>query len=131
MAIKKTEPRGKTQEPRDEKGRFLPGNSGFGGRPKGSRNKFGEAFINDFYDVWQRLGIKALEQAAEKQPAKFIMVAASLIPQHFKFEHEHKLAGLSDEELQQRLIEAEEELARAGLTIDLKAKEVVALPSPK
>jgi hypothetical protein len=33
--------------------------------------------------------------------------------------------------LQQKLIEAEEELAKAGLTIDLKAKEVVALPSPK
>ncbi len=59
------------------------------------------------------------------------MVAASLIPQHFKVEHQHKLAGLSDEELQQKLIEAEEELAKAGLTIDLKAKEVVALPSPK
>jgi hypothetical protein len=89
----------------------------------------GEAFINDFY-VWQRLGIKALEQAAEKQPAKFIMVARSLIPQHFKFEHEHKLSGLSDAELQRRLIEAEREFAAAGVTIDLEANEVVALPSP-
>jgi len=34
---KKTEPRGKSQEPRDEKGGFLPGNSGFAGRPLGSR----------------------------------------------------------------------------------------------
>ena len=50
-------------------------------------------------------------------------------PQHFRIEHEHKLSGLSDAELQQRLLEAEEELAKAGITIDLKAKEVVALPS--
>ena len=42
---------------------------------------------------------------------------------------EHKLSGLSDAELQQRLLEAEEELAKAGITIDLEAKEVVALPS--
>jgi hypothetical protein len=87
--------------------------------------------VDDFYAVWQRLGIEALEQAAKKQPAKFIMVAASLIPQHFKLEHEHKLKGLSDAELQQRLLEAEEELAKAGVTIDLEAKEVVVLPPPK
>jgi hypothetical protein len=32
----------------DEKGRFLTGNSG-GGRPKGSRNQLGEAFVADLY----------------------------------------------------------------------------------
>jgi hypothetical protein len=59
------------------------------------------------------------------------MVARSLIPQHFKFEHEHTLSGLNDAELQRRLIEAERELAAAGVTIDLEANEVVALPSPQ
>jgi hypothetical protein len=35
-----------TQNERDPKtGRFQPGNSGFGGRPKGSRNKLTEQFI--------------------------------------------------------------------------------------
>jgi hypothetical protein len=38
---------------------------------------------------------------------------------------------LSDDELQRQTLEALEELARAGITIDLKAKEVVALPSPQ
>jgi hypothetical protein len=61
------------------------------------------------------------------------MVAAHLIPQHFKFEHEHKLSTLSDEELQQRLLEAQEKLRKAGVTIELpdpEVAEVPALPSP-
>jgi len=49
----------------------------------------------------------------------------------FKFEHEQELAGLSDDELQRQLLEAQQELARAGITIDLEAKEVVVLPSTK
>jgi len=52
---------------------------------------------------------------------------ASLIPQHFKLEHGHKLTNLSDEELQHQLLEAEQELVRAGITIDSEAKEVVVL----
>ena len=42
----------------------------------------------------------------------------------FKFEHEQELAGLSDDELQRQLLEAQQ-------TIDLEAKEVVVLPSTK
>jgi hypothetical protein len=38
---------------------------------------------------------------------------------------------LSDAELQQKLLEAKEELARAGITIDLEAEEVAALPAPE
>ena len=34
-------------------GRFLPGNSGFGGRPKGARSKLTTEFIDDFYAAWQ------------------------------------------------------------------------------
>jgi len=41
-------------------------------------------------------GIKALEDCADKQRTKFILVTAHLIPQHFKVEHEHKLSMLFD-----------------------------------
>jgi hypothetical protein len=61
----------------------------------------------------------------------FVRVADSLIPQHFKLEHEHKLVGLSDDALQRRMLEAQEELARLGMTIDLEANEVAVLPSPQ
>jgi hypothetical protein len=66
---------------RDTKnGRFLPGNSGFGGRPKGSRNKLGEQFISDLAAVWQKHGLTALEQCAIDEPAQFCRVVASLLP---------------------------------------------------
>jgi hypothetical protein len=66
---------------RDTKnGRFLPGNSGFGGRPKGSRNKLGEQFIADLADAWQKHGATALEACAIEEPAQFCRVVASLLP---------------------------------------------------
>jgi len=45
---------------------------------------------------WQEEGIDALRTAAKRRLARFIQVAASLVPQHFKFVQEHKLVGLSD-----------------------------------
>src|SRR5258708_6772034 len=102
-------------EPRDEKGRFLPGNSGFGGRPLGSRNKFSNQYIDDFYEVWQQEGKSALIRAARQSPARYIAVAAALIPQHFKVEQEHTIAGLSVEELRERLKEARARLIESGM----------------
>jgi hypothetical protein len=39
---------------RDEKGRFLTGNNG-GGRPKGSRSKLGEEFIQALQVCWKSI----------------------------------------------------------------------------
>jgi hypothetical protein len=64
---------------RDERGRFQTGNSG-GGRPRGSRNKLGEAFIEDLRDCWNRRGIEVLERCAEQDPAALLRVIASLLP---------------------------------------------------
>jgi len=61
-------------------GRFLPGNSGFGGRPKGARSKFSQAFIEDLHRVWEARGISALEKCADTEPAAFIRTCASLMP---------------------------------------------------
>jgi hypothetical protein len=49
--------------------------------------------------------------------------------QHFKFEHEHTIAGLSAEEVSLRLAESRAKLLEAG--VDLEALPVVeALPAP-
>lgn len=58
---------------------FAPGNKQ-GGRPKGSRNKLGEAFIQDFYEVWQEHGKQALLDTRKQDPATFVRVAASILP---------------------------------------------------
>jgi hypothetical protein len=66
---------------RDERsGRFLPGNSGFGGRPKGARNKLGEAFVEDLRDAWETHGADALNRVARDDPATLLKVVASLMP---------------------------------------------------
>ena len=59
-------------------GRFLTGNNG-GGRPKGSRNKLGTAFIDDLYSEWQRSGQAALKRMAKDDPAQFVKVVAAIL----------------------------------------------------
>jgi hypothetical protein len=104
---------------RDQGGRFLTGNIGGPGRPKGSRNKLAEKFLDDFYDIWQEEGIAALRKAARNSPARFIQVAAQLIPAHFKVEHEHTIAGLTPEELRAKVLEARAKLLDSGVDPDL------------
>jgi hypothetical protein len=95
------------------------GNIGGPGRPKGSRNKLAEKFLDDFYDIWQEEGIAALRKAARNSPARFIQVAAQLIPPHFKVEHEHTIAGLTPEELRAKVLEARAKLLDSGVDPDL------------
>jgi hypothetical protein len=58
------------------------------GRPKGSRNKLAEKFIDDVHASWQVQGATALERMATESPSKYCALIAALIPQHFKLEHE-------------------------------------------
>ena len=44
---------------------FKPGNPG---RPKGSRNKLGEAFIEDLHIAWEKHGMAAIEATIKNQP---------------------------------------------------------------
>ena len=61
-------------------GRFLPGNSGNGGRKPGARNKLGEAFLEDLLETWNDQGIEALRRCATEEPAQFCKIVASLMP---------------------------------------------------
>jgi hypothetical protein len=92
-------------------GRFLPGNSGFGGRPKGSRNKLTTEFFDDFYAAWQQHGATALKEVAENSPRDFVRAAAMLMPR--EFELKSPLNELTDAELGD-LITAVQSLIAAG-----------------
>jgi hypothetical protein len=60
---------------------FRKGQSGNrAGRPKGSKNKLAEAFWSDFAAAWEEHGATALERVATEEPAKFVAVAASMMP---------------------------------------------------
>lgn len=66
-------------EDRDSKGRFLASHSA-GGRPVGSRSRFGDQFYLDMAASWQRHGASVMDAVAEKDPSTYLRVAASVIP---------------------------------------------------
>jgi hypothetical protein len=73
---------------------------------------------NQYVAAGRSWGIAALRKAARNSPARFIQVAAQLIPAHFKVEHEHTIAGLTPEELRAKVLEARAKLL-VGVDPDL------------
>jgi hypothetical protein len=60
---------------------FKPGVSGNpAGRPRGSRNKLTDAFVQDVAAAWEQFGVEALERVARDEPATLLKVVASLMP---------------------------------------------------
>ena len=76
-----------------------PFQKGNPGRPPGSRNKLSEDFLRDICEVWDKHGKDALFSVAVNEPAKFVTVAASLIPKEMKIETVRRAAELSDDDL--------------------------------
>ena len=56
------------------------GHSGNGGRPRGSRNRLGEAFLEDLRKQWEISGAQALERMAQHDATGFVKVVASVLP---------------------------------------------------
>lgn len=64
--------------------RFGAGNSANpAGRPKGSRNRFAEAFIQDFLKDWEEHGAEALQRCRNVDVAAYINAATKLLPKDF------------------------------------------------
>jgi len=78
---------------------FKPGNPG---RPKGSRNKLGEAFLKDMLEAWVKLGPDAINRVIAKKPEDFMKVVASLLPKDFNV-NVNPLENMTDEQLLQRI----------------------------
>jgi hypothetical protein len=82
----------------DTKGRFLTGNIGGPGRPKGSRNKLGEVALAMLHDDFVQHGVGVIEQVRLESPATYLKVVASVIPSELNV-NVSQLQELSDEDL--------------------------------
>lgn len=76
---------------------FKPGNPG---RPKGSRNKLGEAFIEALHDDFNENGVAAIQLMRVNDPGGYVRVIAGLLPKEFKIE---TTSDLTDEQLDARI----------------------------
>ena len=102
---------------RNAGGRFISGNIGGPGRPKGARNRLGEEFLQAVYDDWAKHRATVLGQVREKSPTAYIRVIASLLPRHLAIETvEDEFDAMTSAELRQYLAVQAREL---GLLDDL------------
>lgn len=83
-------------------GRFLAGNSGNGGRPKGARNKLGEAFLKALQEDFDAHGVEAIVQTRETKPEVYVRVVAGLLPSEHTL-NINRNEELSDDELRARI----------------------------
>ena len=67
---------------RNEKGQFLQGFTGNpAGRPRGSRNKLGEAFLETLAADFDAHGAEAIAECRLTNPTAYIRIVASLLPE--------------------------------------------------
>jgi hypothetical protein len=76
-----TSPENTGEERADHATRFRPGNPG---RPKGSRNKLGEAFIAAMYADFQEHGVDVIEAVRTEKPDQYLKVVASILPKEIE-----------------------------------------------
>lgn len=92
---------------------WKPGQSGNpAGRPKGSRARLAECFLDAMYDAFQDKGKEAIDKVIKNRPHEFIRAIASLLPKEFTIK-DATLDELGDNEITD-LIAAFRAFASAG-----------------
>lgn len=81
---------------------FQPGVSANpAGRPKGSRNKLGEAFVQALQADFEAHGADSIKLVRVERPHEYLKVIASILPKEIKVSTD--IDGLTDEQLDQRI----------------------------
>jgi hypothetical protein len=92
------------QADRNARGQFLVGHTGIGGRPRGARNKLGEAFLHDLHADWEMHGRSVIERVRRDDPSTYLRVMASVVRPASEPEAEDPLASLTFEEMKAELL---------------------------
>lgn len=78
---------------------FGPNNTAnLAGRPKGSKNKLGEAFVAALHEDFQEHGVKVIETVRLEKPDVYLKVIAQIIPKEFTIKTD-AFDGITDEQL--------------------------------
>ena len=92
---------------------FQPGNPG---RPKGFRNKLGEAFLDALQADWQEHGAEAIARVRQDRPQDYLKVVASTLPKDLNVRDARTSdpRELSDEDLAALILNGRDEHEAAG-----------------
>lgn len=99
-----------TDEPRNNGKKTRKGNppvehqfkAGNPGRPKGSRNKLGEAFLEDLLVSWEANGPEVITRVIAEKPEQYLKVIASLMPKDLNV-NVNPVGDMTDEQLIDRM----------------------------
>lgn len=86
------------------------------GRPKGSRNKLGEAFLNDMLADWSTNGAATIAKVREEDPTQYVKVVASVLPKELNV-RVNDFDDLTDDQLARQLASIASQLAGAGFAL--------------
>jgi hypothetical protein len=79
-------------------GRFLMGGNGGPGRPRGSRNRLGEQFLEALADDFHMHGRQAIVASREAEPTAYLRIVAGLLPKELLVRKD-PIDELSDQEI--------------------------------
>lgn len=72
------------------------------GRPKGARNKLGEAFIEDMLCDWEAHGAAAIVKVRKEKPDAYLKVVASILPRDLNVNF-NQTDAMTDDQLIERI----------------------------
>lgn len=102
---------------KDPEKQFKPGQvANPAGRPKGARNKLGEAFLQDMLADWEEHGKEVIEAVRVDKPDQYLKVVASVLPKELNVKVS-ELDELTDDQLARQLAHIGAQLAAAGFDL--------------
>jgi hypothetical protein len=74
------------------------------GRPRGARNKLGEAFLQDLHADWEKHGRSVIERVRRDDPSTYLRTMAAIVRPASEPELESPFAHMTYEELRAELL---------------------------